>query len=109
MSTQRPKTISLRELSKTVDAAAKAAAEKHNLKFDPGLVVDWTILGRILRELEGVDAAAANQAAVDLTKAVSGAHAELSQGTPGGPEPALFGRRGILICGFIPGPIELKE
>lgn len=108
MSTQRPKSISVRELSKTVDAAVKAVADKHNLKFEPGLVVDWTILGRILRELEGVNVNTANQAAVELTKAIGGAHADLAHGA--GADPAVFSRRGILICGFIPvNPVEFRE
>jgi hypothetical protein len=108
MPTQRPKSISVRELSKTVDAAVKAVADKHNLKFEPGLVVDWTIMGRILRELEGVNVGTVNQAAAEMTKAIGGAHADLAHGP--GADPAVFGRRGILICGFIPvNPVEFRE
>jgi hypothetical protein len=110
MSTKRPKSISVRELSKTVDAAVKAVADKHNLKFEPGLVVDWTILGRILRELEGVNVGTVNQAAAELTKSIGGAHADLAHGPGGGLEPAVFGRGGILICGFIAAnAIEFRE
>ena len=103
MSTQRPKSISVRELS-------KAVADKHNLKFEPGLVLDWTILGRILRELEGVNVGTVNQAAAELTKSIGGAHADLAHGTGGGLEPAVFVRGGILICGFIAANrVEFRE
>lgn len=101
MTTQRPKSISVRELSKTVDAAVKAVADKHDVKFEPGLVLDWTIIGRILREMEGLPVGKANQAAGDLTKAISSAHGELVHGPGGGLEPALIVRNDLLICGFI--------
>jgi hypothetical protein len=110
MTTQRPKTLSIREFSKTVDAAVKQAAEKHGVKFEAGLVMDWTIFGRILRELEETKVATANQVAADLASSISSAHAELARGAGGTPEPVVFGRRGILICGFIPvDPIEFRE
>ena len=108
--TTKPKTLSMREFSKTLEGAVKQAGDRHGVHFEPGLVVNWTILGRILRELEGVQVETANQIAADLTKAVHGAHTELARAGGPGPEPAVFARRGILICGFIPvDPIEFRE
>jgi hypothetical protein len=108
MSTQRPKSISFRELSKAVDAATKQVAEKHKLKFGNELVLQpGTLIGRQL--LEAVALEKALEAAGEITKAVGGAHAELAR--PGGnPEPAVLARPGILICGFLPEPpIEFRE
>ena len=48
---KRVETVSLSSLSKSIDKAVSLASEKHGVDFQKGnMILNWEILGRILRE-----------------------------------------------------------
>ena len=64
---KRAETIALAGLSKSIDKAIALAAERHKAVFDkPNLVVNWEIVGRILREM----AVGGRQTRLDLAATV---------------------------------------
>lgn len=92
MATKRAAVISVKELSTSIDRAVKLAAERHQAKAEPSsLLINWEILGRILREFEDMNAAF--QFATDVTKNVK------LQGIKAEPACLKIGRD--IFCGFI--------
>ena len=69
MAKRRADTISVRDLSKSVDRAVALAGKRHGVKTEPdNLIVNWEIIGRILRDVQ--DANAAFEFANDVTRGV---------------------------------------
>lgn len=92
MPIRRADVISVRDLSKTVDRAVALAAKRHGVKTQPdNLIVNWEIIGRILREFQ--DANVAFQFANDVTRGVKlrGVKAQ----------PAMFKFDRDILVGFI--------
>ena len=92
MPTRRADVISVKDLSRTVDRAVAIAAKRHGVKTEPAsLIVNWEIIGRILREFQ--DANAAFEFASDVTRGVKlrGIKAQ----------PAVFKLDRDILCGFI--------
>jgi hypothetical protein len=92
MATRRADVISVKDLSRTVDRAVALATKRHGVKTEPGsLIVNWEIVGRILREFQ--DANAAFEFASDVTRSVK------LQGIKA--QPAIFKMDRDILCGFI--------
>jgi hypothetical protein len=92
MPAKRADVISVKELSSSIDRAVKLAAERHRIKADPSnLLLNWEILGRILREFEDMNAAF--NFATEVTKNVN------LQGVKAEPAMLKIGRD--ILCGFI--------
>ena len=50
---KRVETVSLSSLSKSIDKAIALASDRHGVVFDKeNIIVNWEILGRILREMD---------------------------------------------------------
>jgi hypothetical protein len=98
---ERPRTISISEVSKAVEHAVRAASEKHKVQFAPGFRFGpGTIMGRQLLQAD-IPIKQAEQIATEITHHVAGG-AEF--------EPSVWVGRGIIICGFWPpDPLEFKS
>ena len=96
--------ISARDLPKLVDdAVVKLKAEE---KLDSGVILDWGIMGRVLRQ-QDISFKEAQQLATDITGQL-GAHAALAR-AGGQLEPAVVMSNGRIICGFFPlAGVELR-
>jgi hypothetical protein len=58
MAVKRADVISAKDLSTSIDRAVAAAVKRHKVKAEPSnLLINWEILGRILREYEDMNAA----------------------------------------------------
>jgi hypothetical protein len=69
MATKRAAVISAKGLSTSIDRAVTLAAKRHKVRTEvPNLLLNWEILGRILREFEDMNAAF--NFAADVTKGV---------------------------------------
>ncbi len=101
--TRGPVTISVRELSKTV----QQAVAKHNIPAHPGFHCGPIIMGIILRpEIQQLEQA--NQIASNVTAHFHGAHEALLAGSQ--LQPAVLSRPGgPIICGFIAENLILQE
>ncbi|MBI1821819.1 MAG: hypothetical protein HYR79_08940 [Nitrospirae bacterium] len=98
---KRPGTISIKELSKAVDNAVKIAAERHNVRFSPELIIGPIILGRQILQAD-IQLKQAEQIATEITQHlaanVSGAALGAHQA-----EPAVLVRKGpVITIGYIP-------
>lgn len=95
---ERPRTISISEVSKAVEHAVKTASEKHKVEFGSGLRFGpGTIMGRQLLKAD-IAINQAEQIATEITRQVPGG---------GELEPSVWVGRGIIICGFWPpDPIQ---
>jgi len=92
MATKRAQVISAKDLSRSIDRAVALASKRHEVKAEPStLLINWEILGRILREFEDINAAF--KFATDVTKNV-----EL-RGIKG--EPACLKMGPDILCGFV--------
>lgn len=92
MATKRAEIISAKDLSRSIDRAVALAAKRHEVKAEPSnLLINWEILGRILREFEDINAAFTF--ATDVTKNV-----EL-RGIRAEPACLKIGRD--ILCGFV--------
>ncbi|HTS71813.1 MAG TPA: hypothetical protein VMO17_22785 [Terriglobia bacterium] len=90
---QRPTTISIKDVSKAVDQAVKAASEKHKVQFGAGFRFGpGTIMGRQLLQAD-IPISKAEQIATEITQQVPSA---------GQFEASVWVGRGIIICGFWP-------
>jgi hypothetical protein len=111
MANHKPPTLSIKELSQAVDHAVKLAGQKHKVEFTPEFRINpGTIIGRQLLQTD-LRVNQAQEIAAEITQHLSNAKAGAAAEAGFAPfEPAVFGRRNILICGFLPGPIwELRE
>jgi hypothetical protein len=113
MANHRPPTLSIKELSQAVDHAVKIASQKHKVEFAPEFRINpGTIIGRQLLKAD-ITVNQAQQLATDIAQHLSTAKVGPAAAAAPGLlpfEPAVFGHRNILICGFLPGPIwELRE
>lgn len=89
---KRADVISTKDLSQSIDKAVAIAVKRHSVAAQPGtLVVNWEIIGRILRDLADMNTAFA--VATDITKGVK------VQGIQGQPAVAKMGRD--ILVGFI--------
>jgi hypothetical protein len=92
MATKRAEVISITDLSKSIDRAVAIASKRHGIKTDANsLVLNWEILGRILRQFEDLNAA--DRFATEVTKAVT------LKGIQADPAIVKIGRD--ILCGFI--------
>src|SRR5215470_6685500 len=101
----RPASISIKNFSAAVDAAAKLAAEKNQTQLAQGLHIGPIITGKVARPK---DLGQAQTLAADLTSNLTRAGAPLA-GAGAGIEPAVLIRGGIIICGFIAPELEFHE
>jgi hypothetical protein len=104
--TNRPRTISIKEIARAVDKAVKIASEKHSVKFaeeftiNPGL-----IMGRWL--LDDIKVSVAEQIATEIAQnaeaaVVVGVDAQAAARPP--LNPVVLGTGGHVICGSRPAP-----
>jgi len=92
MATKRAAVITVKELSASIDRAVRLAAERHQVKAEPSsLLINWEILGRILREFEDMNEAF--KFATEVTKNVK------VQGIKAEPACLKIGRD--ILCGFV--------
>jgi len=101
MTSKRPATISIKQLSAAVEHAVKTVAEKNKVQFASGLHVGPTISGKTVRGVKEI--AQAESIANQLTHAFSGGGragvtASLARARL---EPAVLVRDGLILCGFI--------
>jgi hypothetical protein len=69
MPTRRAEVVSLDKLSRSIDRAVAIALKRHMLKPEkPNILLNWEIIGRVVREFDDMNAAFA--AAKDITKSV---------------------------------------
>lgn len=111
MANHKPPTLSIKELSQAVDHAVKIATQKHKVEFAPEFRINpGTIIGRQLLQAD-IKVSQAQQIATDITQHLSNAKVGPTAAAGIQPfEPAVFGGRNIVICGFFPGPVwELRE
>jgi len=92
MAKRRADVISVAGLSKAVDRAVTIAGKRHGVKTEAGsLIVNWEIIGRILREFQ--DANVAFKFATDVTRGVK------LQGVKA--QPVVFKLDRDILVGFI--------
>jgi hypothetical protein len=110
MPAKRPATISMKELSHTVNRAVARIQEKHRVEFSAGFQINpGVIIGRKLRT--SVDLEQAQKIAAEITQEVTGSAKADAATAVGGKrfEPAVLARPDIIICGFFPYPVEELE
>ena len=89
---RRAEVLSLADLSKAVDRSVALASKRHELATEAGnLMVNWQILGRILRNFEDLNQALSF--AKDVTRGVK------IQGLKG--QPVVLKVGPDVLCGFI--------
>jgi hypothetical protein len=113
MSNQKHPTVSISDLAKAADAAAKIAAERHKVQFEPDFhIAPGLICGRILLTAD-IQVQQAQQIAAQMTERINaGAGTTAAPSAVGGQqfEPACVCLPHHIICGFIPDPgVVLKE
>jgi hypothetical protein len=113
MADQRHPTISISDLAKAADAAAKIAAERHKVQFEQDFhIAPGLICGRILRTVD-IQVQQAQQIAAQMTERIvtgGGATAALTAVSGQQFEPACICLPHHIICGFIPDPgVVFKE
>jgi hypothetical protein len=92
MATKQAAVISVKQLSQSIDRAVKLAAKRHELKPEAStLLVNWEILGRILRGFDDINVAFDFAKEVTRSAKVSGMKAE----------PAVLKIGRDILCGFI--------
>jgi hypothetical protein len=92
MPTRKVQSISVKELSASIDRAVTLASKRRGLKTDgPNLALGWEIYGRILRE--AVDLNVAFETAAEITKGVN------ARGLQAEPTVSRFDRS--ILIGFI--------
>jgi hypothetical protein len=97
MAKAKAETVSLVKLSEAVERAAKAAADRNNIRLEPGLHLHpGIILGRVIRD--NLTMEQAQTVAADIVKGVAPAlqatgTAKLS--------PVVLIRDKLITCGFI--------
>jgi hypothetical protein len=104
----RPPTISIKEIASAVEKAVKVASEKHKVKFAPELTINpGLIMGRWLLEDIKLSQAEliAGEIAQSATAGFAGAGAATADARATSPfRPVVLGIGGHVICGFWPGP-----
>jgi hypothetical protein len=102
----RPASISIKDIAKAVDHAVRVASEKHKVKFGPEFTINpGLIMGRWL--LDDIKMSQAEQIAGEIAQHAAGAAggADVKAAAGRSPfEPIVLGGRGHVICGFWPGP-----
>ena len=100
----RPQSLSVKNLSAAVDKAISVARDKHNVQFQPGFQIGpGLIMGRWLAEVANLETV--QEAAQTITAHVNaggGLHAAAAK--PGAFEPVVLSAGNRIICGFWPGP-----
>ena len=91
--------ISVHDLPKLVDTAVAGLKGGHGL--ENGIVIDWGIIGRILRD-ENTSLQVAGRVAADIAQGIGQSGHALT--AKGGLEPAVLMSHGRIICGFFPPP-----
>lgn len=106
MANHKPPTLSIKELSQAVDQAVKIASQKHKVEFAPEFRINpGTIIGRQLLQAD-IKVSQAQQIATDITQHLTNAKVGPTAASGIHPfEPAVFGGRNIVICGFFPDPV----
>lgn len=70
---KRVETVSLSSLSKSIDKAVSLATDRHGVVFDKeNVILNWEILGRILREMDLSGRDTRLDVAATIVKNVSG-------------------------------------
>lgn len=70
---KRVETVSLSSLSKSIDKAVRLATDRHQVVFEKGnVLLNWEILGRILREMNVSGRDTRLDVAATIVKNVSG-------------------------------------
>ena len=107
-----PESISARDLAgkinKSVQEALKSAKIKDPEKPRP-IIINWQIIGFILREEELEKVAQLDAIANQVAKTAAGAQelAALTANRPPTPGFAAFLGNKRIICGFLPGPLPI--
>jgi hypothetical protein len=92
--------ISLKQLSGSVDTAVKAALERHKVKATNGFVINpGTLAGPLLDH--ATDLKVAQQIAEEVTKQVAGAQGPGALALPH-VQPAVLVTSRFILCGFFP-------
>jgi len=74
---KRVETVSLSALSKSIDKAVDLATNRHGVVFDKGnVILNWEILGRILREMDLSGRETRLDVATTIAKNVAGIKAQ---------------------------------
>jgi hypothetical protein len=103
--TNRPPTISIKQIASAVDKAVKIASDKHGVKFGPEFTINpGLIMGRWLLEDVKLSQAGliANEIAQHAAGTGLGGEAQAAVRPP--LNPVVLGIGGHVICGFWPGP-----
>jgi hypothetical protein len=112
MSDRKHLTVSIRELAKAADAAAKTAIERHKVQFEEDFhIAPGLICGRILRTVD-IPVQQAQQISVQMTERINAGGGATAAVSAAGQqfEPACICLPHHIICGFIPDPgVVFKE
>ena len=93
-------TISLKQLSGTVDGAVKAALDRHKLKTTNGFIINpGTLAGPLLDH--ATDLKVAQQIAEEVTKQVAGAQGA-GAAAFANIQPGVLVTNRFILCGFFP-------
>ena len=97
-----PTTISIKQLSSSVDGAVKAALERHKLKTTNGFIINpGTLAGPLLDA--ATDLKVAQQVADEVTKQVQQAQAGHAQAAAVRPlQSGVLVTNRYILCGFFP-------
>lgn len=101
--TNRPPTISIKEIAGAVDKAVKIASQKHNVKFGEEFTINsGLIMGRWL--LQDIKMSQAELIATEIAQSAGGAAGVDAAAARPPLKPVVLGTGGHVICGFWPGP-----
>jgi hypothetical protein len=99
-----PSSISLKQLTSSVDQAVKAAVQRHPAKVTNGFAINPGIIcGPILEA--ATDLKLAQQIADEITQQVQKAQAGGAAAAASAFQSAVLVTRGHIICGFFPYPV----
>jgi hypothetical protein len=98
MAIKRSSVVSLSSLSRSIDKAVVLAGKRHGVQIGgENIIYNWEILGRILRELNRVDASEP----VDIARTIAA-----SAGLKGTPVATKIGRD--ILVGVIPRDLNVR-
>lgn len=95
----RPATISAKQLAAAVESAVHVVAAKNKIQFASGLHVGPILTGKTVRGITEISQA--QNVANALTHELSAGKEAAALGGAGALEPAVLIREGIILCGFI--------
>jgi hypothetical protein len=97
MAKAKAETVSLAQLSEAVERAAKAAADRNNIRLEPGLQLNpHLIIGRVIRD--NLTMEQAQNVAADIVKGVAPALRAIGTAKL---SPVVLIRDKLITCGFI--------